>query len=94
MSLRLELADDALDLLVERLADRIQVQPDASSPWMGFGELCEYTRIPAGTLRKITAAGEIPCHGGRTKIYHRDEVDEALLGYSQRTKAAQLRRVS
>lgn len=95
VSLHLELADDALDLLADRLAERLQGHPEATaSPWMDFEGLCEYAKIPEGTLRKMTAAGEIPSHGGRTRIYHRDEVDEALLGYSRSSQSTHLRRVS
>jgi excisionase family DNA binding protein len=37
-----------------------------------------YTRVPAGTFRKWVAAGRIPAHGGRRKLFHRDELDAAL----------------
>ena len=59
-----------------------------------FCQLREYTRIPEGTLRKLTAKGTIPSRGGRSKIYHRDEVDEALLGYSPSADSRQLKIVS
>lgn len=32
-------------------------------------EAIEYTRIPAGTFRKLVAAGRLPAHGGRRKLY-------------------------
>jgi hypothetical protein len=89
----LDLPDEFLDTLVDRLAERLGAQ-SASPPWMNFDELVEYTRIPEGTLRKLTASGQVPGHGARTKTYHRDEVDEALLGYSRKPRTAQLRRVS
>jgi hypothetical protein len=96
VSLRLELDDDALDVIVERLAERLRAEPRGiASPWMNFEALVEYTQIPEGTLRKLTASGSVPGHSsGRAKIYHRDEVDEALLGYSRRAQSPQLRRVS
>lgn len=95
MSLHLELADDALDQLAERIAERIQGRPEAAaSPWMDFAGLMEYTKIPEGTLRKLTASSQIPGHStGRVKVYHRDEVDAAL-GYSPKPKSTPLRRVS
>jgi hypothetical protein len=30
----------------------------------------EYTQIPAGTFRKMTADGRIPSHGSRRKLFH------------------------
>jgi len=33
------------------------------------------------TFRKLAACGKIPSHGGRTKLFYRPEVDDALLGY-------------
>jgi hypothetical protein len=93
--LRLELEDDALDMLAERLAERLQARPGvAASPWMDFAGLVEYTKIPEGTLRKLTASNQIPGHNtGRVKVYHREEVDAAL-GYSPKPKSTALRRVS
>jgi len=41
-------------------------------------EAIAYTRIPAGTFRKWVAIGRIPAHGGRRKLFHRDERDDAL----------------
>jgi excisionase family DNA binding protein len=48
---------------------------------MAMEEAIAYTRIPAGTFRKWVAAGRIPAHGGRRKLFHRAELDTAL-GYS------------
>jgi len=47
---------------------------------MAMEEAIAYTRIPAGTFRKWVAAGRVPSHGGRRKLFHRDELDAAL-GY-------------
>jgi excisionase family DNA binding protein len=79
--LRLELdldllADEVATRVAARLADRIA--PQASSPWMAMEEAIAYTRIPAGTFRKLVAAGRIPAHGGRRKLFHRDELDAVL----------------
>jgi len=38
---------------------------------MAMEEAIAYTRIPAGTFRKLVAAGRIPAHGGRRKLFHR-----------------------
>jgi hypothetical protein len=73
---------DALAIrLASRLADRISGQfalPEAS-PWMTFEEAVEYTKVPAGTFRKLSADGTFIAHGGKRKIYHRQELDVALL---------------
>jgi len=64
-----------------RVSARLEVLQPVGSPWMTSEEAIEYSRLPAGTFRKKAAAGEIPCHGGRTKVFHRAEVDAAL-GYA------------
>jgi excisionase family DNA binding protein len=70
------LADEVATRVAARLAERIASQ--ASSPWMAMDEAIAYTRIPPGTFRKLVAAGRIPSHGGRRKLFHRAEVDAAL----------------
>jgi excisionase family DNA binding protein len=80
------LVDEVATRVAAQLADRIASQ--APSPWMAMEEAIAYTRIPAGTFRKWVAAGRIPAHGGRRKLFHRDELDAAL-GY-ERTGIAPL----
>ena len=86
MSLRIDFDEDTLDTLAAGLSERMQMQmqDSAGSPWMNFAALVEYTSIPEGTLRRLTGQGKIPSHGGKSKVYHRDEVDKALLGYEPR----------
>lgn len=57
-----------------------RIGTDQQSPWMDMTEAIAYSRVPAGTFRKWVAAGRIPSHGGRRKLFHRDELDAAL-GY-------------
>ena len=71
-----QLADEVATRVAARFAERIA--SEASSPWMAMDEAIAYTRIPAGTFRKLVAAGRIPSHGGRRKLFHRAEVDAAL----------------
>jgi hypothetical protein len=93
----IEIPDTFLDTIVDRLAPRLAERlagemPDTAKPtWMKFKGLLEYTQLPEGTLRKLVADGRIPKHGGKTHIFYRDEVDEALLGYARRR---QLRKAS
>jgi excisionase family DNA binding protein len=98
MSVTLELPDSALDALAEAIAERVATTVegliDAGSPWMTTEEAIEYTRIPPGTFRQRVAAGEIPSHGGRTHIFHRDEVDRALGYVPRQGHVAPLRRTS
>ncbi len=74
------LVDEVATRVAAELADRIASQ--APSPWMAMEEAIAYTRIPAGTFRKWVAAGRVPSHGGRRKLFHRDELDAAL-GYTR-----------
>jgi hypothetical protein len=83
---------DALaDRLVLLLADRMAGQFDSparseSSPWMTFEEAVEYTRVPEGTFRKLSADGTFTAHGGKRKVYHRQELDTALADYAGRRR--------
>jgi len=95
VSLHLDFDNETLDALAERIAERLTGQSEAGSPWMDFPALVVYTSIPEGTLRKLTAKGTIRSHSsGRVKLYHRDEVDEDLLGYSRQSRAPELRRIA
>jgi excisionase family DNA binding protein len=77
-----------LDLapFAERVAQHVvevvlkQIEIERRSPWMLMEEAIAYTRVPAGTFRKWVADGRIPAHGGKRKLFHRDELDAAL-GY-------------
>ena len=70
------LADEIARRVAAELATLFSSQP--SSPWMLMEEAITYSRVPAGTFRKWVAAGRIPAHGGRRKLFHRAEVDAAL----------------
>ena len=73
------LVDEVATRVAAEIAERIASPP--ASPWMSMEEAIAYSRVPAGTFRKWVAAGRIPAHGGRRKLFHRDELDAAL-GYS------------
>jgi excisionase family DNA binding protein len=73
-----QLAAEVATRVAAQLADRIAT--DQATPWMDMAEAIAYTRIPAGTFRKWVAAGRLPAHGGRRKLFHRAELDAAL-GY-------------
>ena len=76
--------DIDLDQLVAEVATRVAAElsermaSQVASPWMNMEEAAAYTRIPLGTFRKWAAAGRIPAHGGRRKLFHRVELDAAL----------------
>jgi len=78
--------DFDLDRLVDELATRVaaevaeRIASPPATPWMSMEEAIAYSRVPEGTFRKWVAAGRIPAHGGRRKLFHRSEVDAAL-GY-------------
>lgn len=79
--MHLDFNDEEVTALAARLHEMLSPLLDrkAGSPWMQFKEAVAYSRIPSGTFRRLSAMGLIPSHGGRTKLYHRDEIDEAIL---------------
>jgi hypothetical protein len=97
--------DDTLALLVEQIADRLadQVAPrvaemlsdgSGASPWLTTRQAIEYTRLPEGTFRKLASCGKIPSHGGRSKLFYRPEIDQALLAFQGlETETRELRRL-
>ncbi len=90
--------DEFFDALAEAVASKVAASlpaPAPGSPWMQVEEAAEYSRIALGTFRQLSAEGKIPSHSaGRRRLYHRDEVDEALLGYARTSKVTTLRRAS
>jgi hypothetical protein len=100
--MQIDVPDALLDALADRLApkvaDRLAVsRPPFVSPWMTFEELATYTKIAKGTLRKLGAEGTFKAYGGKRKLYHREEVDAALLGLSHAPRLSRpivLRRAS
>lgn len=81
------LLDEIADRVADRLADRLTT-PGQATPWMRTDEAIAYSRIHEGTFRKLAAEGRLRCHGGRSKLFHRDELDEDILGYQRSEIAA------
>jgi hypothetical protein len=80
-NLPLELVAAVADAIVEGVVQQLETKLQSrGSPWMTTEEAIRYSRLAEGTFRKLAASGSIPSHGGRSKIFHRVEVDHAL-GY-------------
>ncbi len=104
MATRPDLADPVWSRLIEEVASRVadQIAPQLArmvteshgyGPWLTTAEAIKYTGLPGGTFRKLAACGKIPSHGGRSKIFYRPEIDQALLSSAGLCEdARQLRR--
>jgi excisionase family DNA binding protein len=75
-----------VDEVVSRVADQLATEvgkllaeTQGPGPWLTTAEAIKYTGLPDGTFRKLAACGKIPSHGGRSKIFYRPEIDQALL---------------
>ena len=89
-----KLVEELAERLAPRMLDLIDKDQLAGSPWLTTLEAIEYSRVPEGTFRKLAASGRIPSHGGRTKVFYRPEIDQALLDYQGIAEdERQLRRV-
>jgi excisionase family DNA binding protein len=89
-----ELAERLAERLAPRLAELVSAESTHATPWLTTSQAVAYTGLPEGTFRKLVACGKIPSHGGRSKIFYRSEVDDALLGFSGLAEEArQLKRV-
>lgn len=82
-----EVASRVADQLAPQLA-QIVTQSHGRGPWLTTAEAIEYTGLPDGTFRKLAACGKIPSHGGRSKIFYRPEIDQALLSSAGLTEDA------
>ena len=74
--------------LLPRLEQLVAEHGAQASPWLTTAQAIAYTGLPDGTFRKLAACGKIPSHGGRSKIFYRPEIDEALLHSSGLTDDA------
>ena len=76
------LVDDLASRVADRLASELGKLVDETrgpGPWLTTAEAIKYTGLPEGTFRKLAACGKIPSHGGRSKLFYRPEIDQALL---------------
>jgi hypothetical protein len=79
------LAEHLAEQLADRLAPRVVEllsQNAPPSPWLSTQEAVDYSSLPESTFRKLASCGKIPSHGGRTKLFYRPEIDQALLGFT------------
>ena len=76
------LADELATRLAPRVAELMADGGHEASPWLDTRQAIEYSRLPEGTFRKLAACGKIPSHGGRSKLFYRPELDQALLDFS------------
>jgi hypothetical protein len=82
-----ELASRVADRLAPQVAEMVS-EGHGPGPWLTTAEAIKYTGLPEGTFRKLAACGKIPSHGGRSKIFFRPEVDQALLSSAGLTEDA------
>ena len=76
------LVDEVASRVADQLATEVQrllTETRGSGPWLTTAQAIKYTGLPDGTFRKLAACGKIPSHGGRSKIFYRPEIDQALL---------------
>jgi hypothetical protein len=80
------LIEDVAQRLAEHLAPMLaHLASNGSghgSPWLTTREAVAYSKLPEGTFRKLASSGRIPSHGGRTKLFYRPEIDDALLDFA------------
>ena len=87
-----ELASRVADQLALQLA-KVVSESHGPGPWLTTAEAIKYMGLPDGTFRKLAACGKIPSHGGRSKIFFRPEIDQALLSSAGLTQTLALRSV-
>lgn len=76
--LRLPIPDELLDLLADRVAERLEQRAGASpaAGWLTAAEAAEHLGCPLSRVRKLTMTGELPVQrDGRRCLYRREELD-------------------
>ena len=76
------IVDELANRLASRFADAVNSESPAATPWLNTREAIEYSRMPEGTFRKLAASGKIPSHGGKSKLFYRPELDQALMDFT------------
>jgi excisionase family DNA binding protein len=79
----LSVPGELVEAIAQRVAELVN-QPDTNaatpaSPWLTFGQACDYLGLSRDALYKLTAAKAIPCRkkqGGQGLRFHRHELDE------------------
>lgn len=85
----IEVPDSLLKEFAAHIAANVELPAGNALPqWMRLDEAVEYTKIPKGTFEKMAADGFFKAHGGKTKVYDRDQLTEALRGYAASPGAA------
>jgi len=82
--------DQLLDLLAERIAQRLREQAESGepdperSPWMNVESAAAYLDLPKQRLYRLTAAGAIPHYKQEGRLlFRREELDSWLGGFAQ-----------
>jgi excisionase family DNA binding protein len=85
--------DKLLDLLAERIAQRMREHPSSDetiqerSPWMSVSRAAEYLDLPRQRLYKLTAAGAVPHYKQEGRLlFRRNELDSWLCSFAQEAR--------
>lgn len=90
--MKIDLPEEFIGALAEALAARLHTQSAAGAvvtPWMNTLEAIRYTRLPEGTFRQHAAKGVFPSEGGRSKVFHRDDLDRGIRLLRERSRLAE-----
>jgi hypothetical protein len=71
------LVDEIASEVADRIRDDLTQEPKAV---LNKQEAIEFTRLAKGTFEKRAADGTFRGHGGKTKVYLRKELEEAIKG--------------
>lgn len=73
-----ELDDEALDVLADRLLERVAGRLDAPAPaWLDVSGASEYLACPRSRIYALVSARRIPFHkDGSRSLFDRGELDE------------------
>lgn len=77
-ALQIEVPAAVLELIVDKVTERVKAELDGASPWMTRQATAAYLDVPVSRLEKDRT---VPMHRWDGRVfYHRDEITRWLLG--------------
>lgn len=95
--MKIDVPEEFIRALAEELAAKLDMRGAVGAvptPWYSTPEAIAYTRLPEGTFRQHAAKGIFPSEGGRSKVFHRDDLDRGIRLLRERSRLAERLRVT
>ena len=83
--LRFDIPDELVDLIAERVAERLQ-RPTESEPWLDVDQAARYIAAPRSRVYDLVSQARVECRRDGRRVLFRREWLDAALGGTEATK--------